>query len=89
MATIRLPLDGTDSEKLTALCGLLVQQQGHIQLLTILVADLYARANGHAPEIAGPLIDELLPHHIAKAANDFRRHVLTHQINQIQADETP
>ncbi|MBO3273216.1 hypothetical protein [Hymenobacter defluvii] len=87
MPTVRFPVEGTDAEKLTALCALAIQQQGHINLLTVLVTDLYARANGCAAEIAGPLVDELLPRHITQAADDFRCYVLGHQINQVQDEQ--
>jgi len=79
-------LEGTPDEKLAALYALTIQQQGYLNLLTVLVGDLYAKANDVAPDVAGPLLDRLLPKHIASAAEDFRRYGLQHQIAQIQTD---
>jgi len=86
MPNIQFILDGTQDEKFAALCALAVQQQGYLNLLTVLVADLYAKANNVSPEVAGPLVDELLPKHIATAAEHFCQFGLQHQIAVIKAD---
>ena len=81
-------LEGTPDEKLAALYALTIQQQGYLNLLTVLVGDLYAKANDVSPGVAGPLIDQLLPKHIASAAEDFRQYGIQHQIAHIQADNS-
>lgn len=86
MPTVRFPVDGTDAEKLTALCALTIQQQGHIALLTHLVSELYANINGHPREVTCAVIDKSLSNHIQTAADDFSQYVVCHQIKQIQDD---
>ena len=86
MPTVRFPVDGTDAEKLTALCALTIQQQGHIALLTHLVSELYAKTNGYAQEVTCAVLDKSLAAHMQTAADDFNQYVVCHQIKQIQDD---
>jgi hypothetical protein len=87
MPHVLFTVEGTPDEKLAALCALAIQQQGCLHLLTVLVADLYANANEVPHSVAAPLIDELLPKHIATAAEEFRQYVLQYQIAVIKEAE--
>ncbi|MGI4735050.1 MAG: hypothetical protein ACRYG7_07720 [Janthinobacterium lividum] len=79
--------DGTHEEKLDALCALVIQQQGYIKLLTLMVADVYARHPGeeHADSgVAAQLVENMLPGKIREAAHEFDQYILTNRINAIK-----
>jgi hypothetical protein len=78
---------GTQEEKVDALCALVIQQQGYIKLLTLMVADIYARSPGekHADsKVAAQLVESSLPENVRAAARDFDHYILTNRINAIK-----
>lgn len=88
MPTIKFAHEGgTLEEKLDALCSMVIQQQGYIKLLTVMVTDVYARQSGerHADsEVSGKLVESMLPENIREAAQEFDQYILTNRINAIK-----
>ena len=86
MPTVTIRLDGTTDDKITALCAMVIQQQGHIAVLTHLTATMCSSTLQYSPEQAGMLLDQLVPPAIERANDDFRKFVLDHQINVIRQE---